>query len=43
MKRLHKVERFDYSKTESREDMRYFGIHPKSVRVQIDTKRYKKY
>lgn len=42
MKSIHKVERFDYSKIESRDDMRYFGIHPKSGRIHIDTKRYRK-
>ena len=42
MKSTHKVERFDYSKIESRDDMRYFGIHPKSGRIHIDTKRYRK-
>ncbi len=42
MKSSHKVVRFDYSKIDSREDMRYFGIHPKSGRLHIDTKRYKK-
>ena len=42
MKSTHKVERFDYSKIESRDDMRYFGIHPKSGRIRIDTKRYRK-
>lgn len=42
MKSNHKVIRFDYLKITTREDMRYFGIHPKSGRVHIDTKRYKK-
>lgn len=42
MKSTHKVERFDYSKIESRDDMRYFGIHPKYGRIHIDTKRYRK-
>lgn len=42
MKSTHQVERFDYSKILARDDMRYFGIHPKSGRIHIDTKRYKK-
>ena len=41
MKRTHKVERFDYSKDLTRDDMQFFGIHPKSGRLHIDTKRYK--
>lgn len=41
MKSTRKVERFDYSKIESREDLRYFGLHPISGRIHIDTKRYK--
>ncbi len=41
MKSTHKVERFDYSKIESKDDLKYWGIHPKNGRLHIDTKRYK--
>lgn len=41
MKSTHKVERFDYSKIESKDDLKYWGIHPKNGRLSIDTKRYK--
>lgn len=34
--------KFDYSKVESKEDLRYWGLHPKKGRLYIDTKRYKK-
>ncbi|MFI3167156.1 MAG: hypothetical protein R3Y32_03460 [Bacillota bacterium] len=40
MKNTQKVERFDYTKIESREDLKYFGIHKKCGRVIIDTDRY---
>lgn len=42
MKKTHKVERFIYSKDLTRDDMQFFGIHPISGRIHIDTKRYKK-
>lgn len=42
IKSTHKVERFDYSKIESKDDLKYWGIHPKNGRLNIDTKRYKK-
>lgn len=45
MKSTHKVYRFDYSKIESQPDAillyQYWGLHPKSGRIHIDTKRYK--
>ena len=50
MKSSHKVDRFDYSKFESKFDNWYspelseyefWGIHPKNGRLRIDTKRYK--
>lgn len=45
MKSTHKVKRFDYSKIENQEDAillyQYWGLHPKSGRIHIDTKRYK--
>lgn len=45
MKSSHKVNRFDYSKIEAQEDAillyQYWGLHPKSGRIHIDTKRYK--
>lgn len=46
MKSSHKVIRYDYSKIEKLSDFRdwyeYYGIHPKSGRLHIDTKRLKK-
>lgn len=46
MKSTHKVERFDYSKVEAQQDAillyQYWGLHPKSGRIHIDTKRYKR-
>lgn len=50
MKSTHKVERFDYSKYESNprwdsdslKEYEFWGIHPKSGRIHIDTKRYAK-
>lgn len=41
MKSTHTVDRFDYSKIESKDDIQYWGIHPKKGRLHIDTKRYK--
>lgn len=50
MKSTHKVERFDYSKYESNtrwdsdslKEYEFWGMHPKSGRIHIDTKRYAK-
>ena len=50
MKSTHKVERFDYSKYESNpswdsdslKEYEFWGVHPKSGRIHIDTKRYAK-
>ena len=50
MKSTHKVERFDYSKYESNpswdsdslREYQFWGLHPKSGRIHIDTKRYSK-
>ena len=50
MKSTHKVERFDYSKYESNsyygsdylKEYEFWGLHPKSGRIHIDTKRYAK-
>jgi len=42
MKSTHKTIRFDYSKINSDEDRRYWGIHTINGRLHIDTKRYKK-
>lgn len=45
MNSTHKVERFAYSKIEAQLDAilhyQYWGLHPKSGRIHIDTKRYK--
>lgn len=46
MKSTHKVQRFDYTKIEQKDDYHqyyeYFGIHPKHGKLCIDTKRFKK-
>lgn len=50
MKSSNKVERFDYSKYESKDpwnhdvlqNYEFWGFHPKHGRLRIDTKRYKK-
>ena len=46
MKSTHKTQRFDYSKIEQtdnpRERWEYYGFHPKSGRLHIDTKRFRK-
>lgn len=46
MKSTHKTQRFDYKKIEQdgnpRSHLEFFGIHRKSGRLHIDTKRFKK-
>lgn len=42
MKKQRKVIRFDYTKLETEQDYRFWGIHPKAGRLHIDTKRYQK-
>lgn len=46
MKATHKTQRFNYKKIEDKNNPRdyweYFGIHSKSGRLHIDTKRFKK-